>query len=137
MSDQKIAVAVNLLLIKNGSVLLGKRLNTVGAGTYGVPGGHLEYGETLVDAAKRELLEETGVLAQDLEFLHVVTSLLPAHYVHVNFLVKRWQGEITNTEPDKCEGWEWHNLDALPENIFSPNKIFIEAYKDHLQLLEK
>lgn len=45
-------------------VILVKRKNPPNAGTWGFPGGHVELGETAAEAAARELLEETGVVAE-------------------------------------------------------------------------
>jgi len=55
--------AVLAVVIRNGQVLLVQRANPPDAGLWGFPGGKVEYGETLLHAAERELLEETGVRA--------------------------------------------------------------------------
>lgn len=55
--------AVLAVVIRDGQVLLIQRANPPDAGLWGFPGGKLEFGETLLAAAERELFEETGVRA--------------------------------------------------------------------------
>lgn len=55
--------AVLAVVIHEGQVLLVQRANPPDAGLWGFPGGKVEYGEPLMQAAERELLEETGVSA--------------------------------------------------------------------------
>lgn len=59
------------------SVILVQRRNPPSAGWWGFPGGHVEWGETALEAAARELHEETGVRARPLEYLTNVDVLLP------------------------------------------------------------
>ncbi len=59
-------------VIRDDEVLLVRRANPPDAGKWGFPGGKIEQGETIVDAALRELREETGVMA---EALSVFTAL--------------------------------------------------------------
>lgn len=135
---ETIKIAVNVLVIKQSKVLLGKRLNVTGNGTYGVPGGHLEFGEDLKAAAARELKEETGLVAEELEFLQVVNNpRKETHYLHVNFLATKWQGNVENKEPHKCEGWEWFDLNNLPKNIFLPHASFVPAYLEQVNYVER
>lgn len=109
-----------------GCVLLGKRIGKTGGGTWAVPGGHVEHAELFEECAAREALEETGLTLHNLR--HCVTTNtirqeLGYHYV-VGFVV----GEVSagahpiNTEPDKCEGWEWVPWDSSApqwsENVF-------------------
>ncbi|WP_375261475.1 NUDIX hydrolase [Palleronia sp.] len=65
------------VVIRNGHVLLARRINPPDEGLWGYPGGHVEHGETAPEAAIRELFEETGVVALPsavLDTLHVGDS---------------------------------------------------------------
>jgi len=64
--------AVSVAAVRDGKVLLVKRGRSPSKGLYAFPGGRVEQGETLEQAARRELLEETGVTAHDLRPLLVV-----------------------------------------------------------------
>lgn len=129
--DKNIHLAVGIIVTKNSKLLLGKRKNAFGAGSWGLPAGHLEYGETLVECAVRELKEETGITADknDLAFFTIVDAVrADSHYVHVGFELQKEPGEITLMEPDKCEGWEFFDKANLPDPIFIGNQGIIEAY---------
>ena len=60
------AIAV---VVRDGRVLLVERAKAPNAGTWGFPGGHVEWGETALEAAVRELAEETGVIAASPTYL--------------------------------------------------------------------
>src|SRR4051812_7499092 len=86
--------AVVMIMNSSGEILLGKRKNAFDAGTYGMPGGHIEVGETIFDAAVRELREEIGVNIQPkaLTLLGVHNYLIDdwqRQYITFNFLLKK------------------------------------------------
>lgn len=62
-----------------------QQISLTQTGTWALPGGHLEYAESFEDCAKREVLEETGLSVQDLQFLTVTNSIPPGghHYVTI------------------------------------------------------
>lgn len=60
-----------VLLCDSGRLLLQRRTDN---GLWGSPGGSMELGETLEDVAKRELLEETGLVARELTLMHVFSG---------------------------------------------------------------
>lgn len=67
--DKKIRKAVRTFLIKDGKVLVIKYNLEKNKGYYDIPGGKIEDGESSIDAAKRELKEETGLTANALKFI--------------------------------------------------------------------
>ena len=54
-------VGIGVIVMRNGLVLLGERIGAHGAGTWALPGGHLEFGESVEQCARREVWEETGL----------------------------------------------------------------------------
>jgi len=122
-------IGVNVFVFKNEKILFGKRIGKTGFGTWCLPGGHFEWGESLIDAAKRELQEETGLIAEELEFLHIINDPKEeTHYVHINFLAKKWHGEPKIIEPNKFAEWAWFDTDELPKEIFSGHQKFMPAF---------
>lgn len=131
-SRPKIGVGV---MVKNnqGKVLMGLRLSKHGYGTWSFPGGHLEFGETMMQAAIRETHEETGLIIDDLELISIADELgaldQNKHYVNVGFLAHAINGKPTINEPKKWERWEWFDLNKLPEPLFEGPALMIERYK--------
>ncbi|MEI4194593.1 NUDIX hydrolase [Roseovarius sp. E0-M6] len=62
-------LAALAVLLRDDQVLLVKRRNEPDAGLWGFPGGHVELGETAMEAAARELCEETGVIGRPVRYL--------------------------------------------------------------------
>ncbi|MFJ6898314.1 NUDIX hydrolase [Streptomyces hokutonensis] len=114
-----VRVGVQAIVRSGERVLLGLRANTFGAGTWGLPGGHLETGETLAGAACRELEEETGIRARVARVV-CVTDPNPAanHHMQIGVEISDYTGEIQVREPDRCERWEFWPLGALPTPLF-------------------
>jgi len=98
-------------------------------GTWTMPGGNIEYGETFEEAGIREAREETGIILKDLEIICVQTDKNEyAHYVSVGMIAHSFEGTPQAIEPDEIVKWEWFDLDKLPSNIFSPSKKTIDCY---------
>ena len=113
-------VAVHLFFCRDDCLLLLRRFNTGWEdGKYSVPAGHLESGETVTAAALREAHEEVGVdLARaDLSVVHVMHRRSDEERIDFFLLVKRWTGEVSNREPDKCDDLSWYPIAALPGNM--------------------
>jgi len=144
MNERRLVRLVSYVLLeRDGRILLGKRKNAFGAGCWSMPAGHIEHGESVIECAKRELKEETGLEAGPFEF--VAAKLIPPYELngvmsgdYVAFLVrpKEWVGEPANTEPDKNEGWGWFDLAALPEPMFPPVALLLECAKVGVPFLD-
>lgn len=133
----KPGVGVGIMILKDNKVLLGLRnpnkekasseLN--GQGTWTMPGGKVEFMEKLVDAAKRELEEETSLKATKIEFLCISDDMTDtAHYVTAGFIVKEYIGEVKTMEPETIMEWKWFDINNLPTNIYKPSLKSIEKY---------
>ena len=83
--------------------------------------GHVERGETALDAAHREAAEEIAVTALDLEFVTAMQRTQHADPIDERidffFTARRWSGEPRIVEPAKCAELRWCPLDALPEPV--------------------
>ena len=94
-------VGVGAIIIEKGRVVLVKRGHPPLAGEWSIPGGVLEVGETLRQAAVREALEETGLTVETADLLGVYDRVLRDadertiyHYVLIDFLCRRISGEL-------------------------------------------
>lgn len=127
--DRMIQIGCNIFVVQESKLLFGRRKNTYGKGSWGLPGGHLEYGEKLIDAAKRELEEETGIKDGNLSLVAIIDDpRQDQHYIHIAFKLENFVGEVKLMEPEKCEEWKFFNINELPENIFIGHKKIIESF---------
>ncbi|MBC3881086.1 8-oxo-dGTP diphosphatase MutT [Undibacterium sp. LX40W] len=95
-----IDVAVGILMKANGDVLLGQRPEGKPyAGYWEFPGGKVESGEDILDALKREFMEELGVTILSAEPWCGVEHVYPHAHVRLHFYISRnWQGEPQSLE---------------------------------------
>jgi len=94
-------VGVGAIIVEENRVVLVKRGHPPLAGEWSIPGGVLEVGETLRQAAVREALEETGLTVEPADLLGVFDRILRDanqrtlyHYVLIDFLCRRIGGEL-------------------------------------------
>jgi 8-oxo-dGTP diphosphatase len=80
-------VCVGAVVRRGGEVLLIKRANPPQAGRWSLPGGRVEAGESLHDALRREVLEETGIRVDVVRFIDVVERVgVGHHFVILDYL---------------------------------------------------
>ncbi len=124
-----------LILNDQGEVLLGLRTASHGAGEWSFPGGHLEFGEKIFEAARREAKEETNLDIETFELVSVCDEMRylttdNKHYLNVGVLGKYQGGEPVVMEPEKCQEWQWFPLEALPENLFQATAATLRNFTD-------
>ena len=140
----KMTPASYLVLIKNNKILLQRRFNTgYEDGKYSMVAGHVDKGEGFTQAIIREAKEEAGITlkVEDLKAVHVINhdtgSEENNERIDVFFTAEKWEGEIENKEPEKCDDLSWFDLDSIPENTIDflkevisciKNKIFYSEY---------
>ena len=130
MQNERPKVGIGVIVVRDEKILLGERLTSHGSGTFTIPGGHLEFGETFEETARREVEEETGLI--NIEVKGVVSLgndiVYDKHYVSIGVLTQSLEGEPSNAEPEKSKNWKWYDANNLPEGIFLPSKKVIENW---------
>jgi len=130
MTPKSPSVGVGVIILRDGLVLLGQRIGSHGAGTWALPGGHLEFGETVEQCAAREVLEETGLELREFEaapYTNDVFASEQKHYVTLFIVSASQQGEPAILEPGKCLGWRWFRWSALPSPLFQPLQTLVDT----------
>ncbi|MBI2668989.1 NUDIX domain-containing protein [Candidatus Woesearchaeota archaeon] len=116
-------VGVGVIILKGSKVLLQKRKNAHGEGTWSFPGGHLEFNEELDECARRETFEEVGIHIKNVHFATITNDKFATenkHYITIFMLAEHEVGVPTICEPDKTESIGWFSWDALPKPLFLP-----------------
>jgi 8-oxo-dGTP diphosphatase len=135
----KIKACVGVMIFKDGKFLMGKRKGSHGAGEYSCAGGHLEFGESFEECAKREVLEETGVNIKNIKFLSVANIFKDENRQDVVInLVADWKSGEPKTDPNEKIGeWQWCSPNELPEPVFYPSFSTIDSYKTGRNFYDK
>ena len=132
--DKQIKVGIGVMILREDSVLLGHRIGKDTGGIYEpgswcLPGGKQEFGETFYEGAAREVEEETSLHISEMELFGAADDIASdRHFVTLWVVAGNCEGTARVTEPDKQDAWKWFPLDALPERIYGPSEKFIRAY---------
>lgn len=115
-------------------VLLGLRQGSHGDGEWAFPGGHLEFGETIYETAKREVKEETGLDVNEFKLISVADEMRyiktdGKHYLNIGIMAKHDGGEPQVMEPEKCKEWRWFSLNNLPTILLEGTELVIKNFK--------
>lgn len=140
MEKKKVGVGFGVMLIREGKILLGQRhadsakadSELHGEGTWTMPGGKLEFGESFEEGGAREVFEETGIKlnTDDLKVISLANDRIPdAHFVTIGMLCERVIGEARVMEPDEITRWEWFSFEALPKPLFFPSEEIVINFR--------
>lgn len=129
----QVVISSYVIFERDGQVLLARRYQTgYRDGEYGLPAGHIEAKEYASETAIREIKEEVGVdiAPADLIPVHIMHRHCPDHErVDFFFVAKKWQGELRNAEPEKCDDIRWFDFDKLPPDTIPYIRTAIEHYR--------
>ena len=109
---------VGVVVFRNEEVLLVKRKKAPYKGQWSIPGGKQRLGETVTKAARRELMEETGVEVNELTLIDVIDIIVPDeegkilyHYIVADYRTHWLSGECS--PGDDAQDVQWFNLNKL------------------------
>lgn len=130
MDQNRPKVGAGVVIIKDGHTLLAKRQGSHGSGHWGSMGGHVEFGESPIEASMREAREELGIEIGNFTFVTCMNMIKEGkHYIDISFTAEIISGEPTIQEPDKIAEIGWFPLDNLPSPLFEPVRVVLEALK--------
>lgn len=133
MTSHTPRVGLAVILMKDNSVLLGKRKGSHASGTWSFPGGHLEYFESFKKCAEREVEEETGLTIKliDKNPSAVTNDYFKKddkHYITLFFRALYQKGTPKLMEPEKCSEWQWFDWNKMPYNVMLPIRKLTKYY---------
>lgn len=144
--EKKMGVGVGVIILRGGKILLGKRnadpekassaFNV--SGTWTLPGGKMEFGESFEGVARREVKEETGIDVRKLKLISLTNDATSqAHFVTLGFVCENFSGEPEALEPDEIVEWRWFPLERLPSPIYFISEKMIRNYVSNVLYSER
>jgi ADP-ribose pyrophosphatase YjhB (NUDIX family) len=110
-------LAVSAAIFRDGKILLVRRARFPAKGSYSLPGGRVEFGETLHAAVHREVGEETALKIEIID-LAAWREVLPGTSGGGHYLIMSFAARCTSGEPvlnDELDDYKWLAPDALGE----------------------
>lgn len=133
--DAVTKVGCIVIVRRDHNILLGLRKNCYGAGTWGLPGGHMDTDERAIAAACREVAEEIGlnIASKDLKFASINDKIVKGDEErHLQIAFECGASDDfapENLEPEYCDEWRWFDINELPENILGTHQPAIDNYR--------
>ncbi|MCL2351971.1 MAG: NUDIX hydrolase [Firmicutes bacterium] len=135
--DRLIFVGASVFVYRDGKVLLQKRKDNR---CWAKHGGAVEIGEEVEDAARRELREETGLVAGNLELLGIFSGedmlyTYPngdeVYIVDAVYICSEFSGELL-PETDETSELRWFDIYGIPDEISPPDRNALKKFLGHI-----
>jgi 8-oxo-dGTP diphosphatase len=123
-------VGVGVIVRKGDQVLLLRRKNVHGSGTWSTPGGHLDFQESPEACAIRETKEETDLDIRSPHFVAVTNDVFPVegrHYITLWMEAKYQSGEPILNAPYESDAIGWFSWNELPSLLFIPLQHLVDG----------
>lgn len=125
-------LGVGLAILRDGKLLLCRRMKAPEAGHWNIVGGKVDHMEPAELAARREAEEETGLSIGPIRYLGITEQLIEAdrqHWISLLYVTDDTSGDPQLTEPDKLSEIGWFDLDDLPQ----PLSVFTQTVLTYLR----
>ncbi|MGJ7038206.1 NUDIX domain-containing protein [Shinella sp. BE166] len=109
-----------LAILREGRLLLYRRLRAPEAGSWNIVGGKVDHMERAVDSARREAEEESGLTIGAVKLLCISEQIIAEerqHWLSLIYVTEDFAGEPRVMEPEKLPEFGWFALDALPSPL--------------------
>lgn len=132
--NERPVVATGVAIVEGDELLLIKRARPPSRGLWAVPGGKVDLGESLAEAATREVREETGLLVKLDEVIWVGESIGEDHHlVLIDFLGQAIGGELAPS--DDATDAQWFNIEDaygldMPDTMYQLLDVLVEIREE-------
>lgn len=126
MGAERPRVAVGAIAVRDGHLLMIRRGHEPARGLWSLPGGHVEAGEHLADAVRREVREETGLEVEVGSLAGILEVLGDPHFVILDYFVEV-RGDAPPAGAGDAGDARWIELDEVPELDCTPR--FVESLR--------
>lgn len=109
-----------LAILREGKLLLYRRLRAPEAGSWNIVGGKIDHMERAIDSARREAQEETGLRIGTIDLLCISEQIIEderQHWLSLIYVTEDFDGNPRVMEPEKLPEFGWFALDALPSPL--------------------
>ncbi|MDG5473701.1 NUDIX domain-containing protein [Jeotgalibacillus sp. ET6] len=141
VENEKVIMVVSGAMVfdRENRLLMQKRSDNK---QWGLPGGFMDFGESVQDTAKREVYEETGLILKELKLFGIYSG--PQYDktfsngdqvspVLISFICKNYSGELIESNEESLQN-KFYSIDDLPENIFTEHQMLIDDLLSKKQL---
>lgn len=118
---KNVGVGVAVLVYHEEKLLLAKRTNSHGEGTWAPLGGHLEYGEDFATCAARECMEEGNIEIKNIRYKTITNDIFTdeeKHYITIWVEADYASGDVRVNAEDEHTEIGWFAMDDLPTPLF-------------------